>query len=270
MNNCLFTISHPKHYHWLRVCMKSVAKFASGWDSWRIVLPAPHTVELDGLIRDYHDLNPKVPMEIKWFEEWPGKGKLHHMALILEADRLCEEVGAFHNWDSDAIMTEPLDVSELYCDGKPLWGYAPFSETIRALPPVRRWKDNAERALGWEVEYDFMRWFPIILRKEVLEMTRRCITDNTGVAWPNYIRYQRELFPEGFAEYNTVGPVAWRYFHDLYSWNRTPVEAEEDGLHTPENPEGWPPFLRKITKFWTWKKVGDSGELPRLQELGLA
>lgn len=269
MRNWLFTVSHPKHFHWLRVALRSIAKYGTGWDGWQLCLPRPHTPEVDDLLNEYQSRSPGIPLEIHWFDEWPEKGKLHHMALILEADSIRREADAFWHWDSDTVMTAPLDVSEFFRDGKPMWGYAPFSDTIRALPPVENWKNNAERALGWKVEFDFMRWFPICTLREVLLETRQCIMHHTCRPWKEFIREQENTFPEGFAEYNTIGPVAWSHYHDRYAWNRTPVEGLEDGRHTPGQLDGWPAALAKTHKAWGWKPVGADGEGQRLIDAGI-
>lgn len=249
MKNSLLTISHPKHFHWLRVALRSLARNASGWDSIILGLPGPITPEGQWVIDDYNARSPRVPLVLHTFEEHP-KGKLGHMVEILRAPDYAPDVDYFYVWDSDMAMIEPINVQEFYRNGKPMLGWEWFDRTIRALPDVSNWKKAAERALGFPVLKDFMRWFPIIHSRAALLKTREMIPQ----PWADYILAQQNTFPEGFAEFNTIGPVAERCCASDYTFTRFPAYEIEDGTHCyVRSSQVDPPVLSKLYKGWGWQ-----------------
>lgn len=259
MKSALLTISTARHLHWLRTAARSIATYASGFAYWQLMLPRPHTDEWQSFIDDYNARQPRVPLRIGWFDEWPGKGKLHHMALIMEADLICPDSECLVAWDSDMVLLAPLHPEDLMREGKPAYGYIPFAESIAALPPVANWQIAAERALGWPVDLDFMVFFPVLLLPSTLAKTRDCVTTNAGMLWKDYIRAQRNEFPEGFAEYNTLGAVAWKFFHDEYHWIRHPGPQAEIVAN---------PLTSAMYKGWAWRCF-TSEESSRFTKAGL-
>jgi hypothetical protein len=214
---------------------------------------------VDSLIADYLAFGATFPLGVHWFDEIPDKGKLQHMTLLMEMDVFRPEMDAFFNIDSDNVFTGPVDVSEYYRDGKLRIGVALFSETGRVLPPVLNWQKAAERALGWKSEQDMMVWFPIAHIPETLRKTRELIESHTGRPWRDYILEQQNCFPEGFAEYNTLGPVAWRFYHNRYHWDYY-------WLDLPEGATSEPPG--RLYKGWAYKGLSEE-ELALFKRSGL-
>ena len=48
--------------------------------------------------------------------------------------------------------------------------------------------------------------------------TRELIENHTKQSVDEYIKIQKNEFPQTFAEYPTLGEVAWKFFHDDYYW----------------------------------------------------
>lgn len=256
--NSLLTVSHPKHFHWLRTALRSLAKNASGWDEIILALPNPLTEAGQWIINDYIARNPPVPLKLRLFDEWEGKGKLCHMAEILKAPDYYPLTDYFFVWDSDMVMLEPTTCREFYRNGKPMLGWEWFDKTIAALPPVENWKKAAERATGLTVLKDYMRWFPIAHSRAALLKTREVVTVHCGMNWEDYLRAQQNTFPEGFAEFNTIGPVAERFCPTGYTFTRFPAYAPEDGTHNHALiPDIDPPALKKVYKGWGWMQFNE-------------
>lgn len=252
----LYTVSTPKHFHWLPYALRSVAKYAEGFDRWVILLPSccRSDTTLAFIRANYDQHSPKIPLELIWFNEWPERGFLHHEWLVTSADLVCPEATYFCNWDTDMIMLAATHVDEFWRDGIPMLGWQKFADTIRYSPASQNWAIAAEKALGWPVEVDTMRWFPIIHDRDTLAKTRECILQHTGVDPETYVRTSRNEPPHGYgyAEYNTIGPVAWKFFHDRYAWV-----------------QGFHPAVKKQHKGWTFNPVTQK-DLAIFSQAGLA
>jgi len=240
--------------------MRSVAKFGSGWAGWRLMLPFSGQAEGESLACEYMLGPHEVPLDVQYFDEWPNKGKLHHMALVLTADHLVPQAQCFTFWDSDMVMLAPIHASTFFRNNRPMVGFHSFEETIKELPPVVNWKIAAEQALGWQVDFDFMRWFPILHLPEALKLTRARVEMNTRRDAVEYIHDQSNTFPEGFAEYNTIGAVAWRFLHEQYSWHR--YRTVDELCNCP-----WL-YPNKLVKGWAYKGF-TAEEEGRFKEAGL-
>ena len=99
------------------------------------------------------------------------------------------------------------------------------------------WKFAADFALGFPVERETMAWMPIAHVREVYAKTREVIESRFRKSFDSYVRSCRNSFPQAFAEFNTLGGVAHRFFQDRYQWQDVTTQGY--------------PFAGKVVQCWS-------------------
>lgn len=234
MNCEILVVSCQKHFDWLEYCLRSIAKFATGFSGVTIIVPEP---DLDVAVKRWfgQDFGPVTQRWPKCGEEWPEKGMLWHMAQILKADEWCPHADFILHTDSDALFVEPISPEDYVKDGKAILYHERFDSIGRAHPDVLRWQQVTQNCLTFLVVQETMRKLPLVYHRGVYAKAREEIERKTGKPWDEYIRSCENTFPQSFCEHNTLGNVAMQYFPNDY-WL----------LDMERNP--WPP--QKLSQFW--------------------
>lgn len=235
MKTSILIITYCNHFHWLVWCLRSIHKFATGFDE--VVVVVPNTTpsrEVSNLSCMY---DGRVRLHWSTFDEWPGLGFLHHEYMTLCADELLPDSDFVLHMDADCVFCEPVKPEDYFVDGKPVLIGARYDWVVKTFdnPYHYKWRDAVERALGGKSELEFMRRHPAVHYRSVYPKSRECIQRHTGLPSAQYIMRQQNTFPQGFAEFPTLGEVAWRHFHDQYHW-----------LNQENDP--WP--HDKLIQFW--------------------
>lgn len=172
------------------------------------------------------------PIELRWkvFTEWPNKGFVSHMNEIIHADNWCDGDFICHV-DSDCFFYEPVTPDTYFQDGKPILMYSSFDYVCERdnTQAYRNWKTAVERAIGGVCNWECMRRHPAVHYRKTYEQTRSDIAAYTGKRAEQHISEQRSTFPQTFAEFPTLGEVAWRHFRKDYHW----INQETDP-HPPD------------------------------------
>jgi hypothetical protein len=219
MKVSIFIVSCGKHFTWLEYALKSIEKFARGFHEVMVVIPNNEPWgEVSDVINSYHG---PVPLRVFSDEEWPNKGMLWHEWMILNAETICKDAEYILHTDSDCVFTEPVSPEDYFVEGKPVLMYARYEWCCQRFnnPNFMHWKTAVENALGGVSEFEFMRRHPAVHLRDVYTLTRDLIFRNTGKTPQDYIIGCREEYPQGFAEFPTLGEVAWRHFHGRYHWH---------------------------------------------------
>lgn len=220
MNTELLVISCGKHFNHLIYAMRSIEKFARGFSAVRVVIPR---VDIDrfsteitaNIVRQ----EGSCPVIVEGFDEWPNQGMLHHMHIVMHSDQYCPEAHFIMHFDSDWVFTHPVTPDDFMVDGKPLIVYGSFDWLInRVQANLRMWQEATENAIGKPVPFETMRWPRLIYCRELYRAARTVIENYTGKGMVEFMRAQRNEFPQSFCEYVTLGNVAWRFHRDRYSW----------------------------------------------------
>lgn len=223
MNTSILIVTHQKDFPWLVWCLKSIARFASGFSAVKISIPS-NTVAADitTLSSLYHKCSPSIPLLWDVFDEWMGKGFVHHEYQVICADWLLSEADLVLHMDSDCVFFKPTTPEGYIVNGKPVLIGAPYDYVVNRFrnPYHYKWKEAVERCLGGVSEQEFMRRHPAVHVREVYEKTRQLISEHTGMRASEFIRGQQNSFPQGFAEFPTLGEVAWRHFRNRYHFLR--------------------------------------------------
>lgn len=213
----IFIVSVAKHFSHLKYALRSINKFASGFNS--VVLAVPRG-DVEALYQQTEFDRFRQP---NWFlcpfDEWPGKGMLHHMFLEMEAPNFCPFAEAILHFDSDWVFKEPVTPEDFLKDGKPVCMYASFDWLVnKQQANLIMWKEAVERAIGIPAPFEMMRWPQLIHIPPVYQTAENLIVAHNKMPMADYIKAQRNEFPQTFAEYPTLGMVAWEFYRDRYHW----------------------------------------------------
>lgn len=135
--------------------------------------------------------------------------------------------------DSDCIFTQPCCVTDLFHNNKAILLKTPYSVFAEAEKKtgikqnVLNWKHITENILGFDVEYEYMRRFPLTFSRYTL----------TGLETYNIKEYARKLTDNSLSEFNLMGAYAEKHHPELYYF----VDTEKNDL---------PPLY--CHQFWSW------------------
>lgn len=253
MKTSILIVTCEKHFHWLKWCLKSIAKFATGFHE--VVIGVPSDTDWRKVLNFCSGYDGKVFLRFYHFDDWPGRGFLRHMDRIIYADQICLEADFILHMDSDCIFAEPVTPGDYFVDGKPVLMFGSYDWVSVRFNPWRKpasesyflyWKKAVEACLGGVSLNEFMRRHPAVHYRETYQMTRESIEKHTGWECSEYIRSMRNEFPQSVCEFNTLGEVAWRRLHDGYHW----VNQETEGR--PHD---------KLIEFWSHGPIDKEQEL---------
>jgi len=213
MNTEIFIVSCAKHFPWLDYALQSINKFASGFS--RVTVAIPHT-EMDALVERNIDCPSAI---VRTGDEWPGKGMLWHMSQIMRSDEWCPDADFILHTDSDCIFTEPFSPDDYFVNGKPVLMHASFKWLINTQQAnLEMWQRAVAAAVGWKPSEETMRRHPAVHPRKIYAKARECIEAYTKMPCDDYIKSCENAFPQTFAEFPTLGAVAWRFFRNDYHW----------------------------------------------------
>lgn len=247
----ILIVSYAKDLPFFEACAKSIGKNARGFYAVKVVVP---TADVDY----FRPAAEPHGIAVCGFDEEPGKGFLSHMRMKCYADHHFPEADVIFHLDADSVIAEPVTPEDWIRDGKVLLPYCEFRHylTTPLLPDEQAtfmgftgkkvdlnrgqyfWKFTSEFALGWEVRRETMQWMPIAHVREVYPKMRELIKARHK-DFDYYVMSCRNSFPQTFCEFNALGAVAFKYFHERYEWH----DVNERGL----------PFARVIQ---TWSHGG--------------
>ena len=257
MNVELLVISCAKHFSHLQYALRSIQKFARGFSACRVVIPRQDIPAMDSMVFVFPpDFKDGFPIVVDGFDEWPNQGMLHHMHIIMHADQYCPDADIIMHFDSDWVFTKPVTPQDFLVEGKPLIMYGSFDWLVNQVQGnLKMWQDATENAIGKPVPIETMRWPRLLFWRDLYPMARREIEMWTGKNMVEFMRAQRNEFPQTFCEYVTLGNVAWRYHREKYFWR----DQKTHGF-----PEPW-----KVHQAWSHEPP-TAANLEFYRKLGIA
>lgn len=220
----------------------SLKKFATGFHELVVVVPTPD-VELFTAAAEVCAPVFAQGVRVVGFDERPGKGMLHHMVKILAADELCPDADAILHLDADCLFTSPVTPADYLENGKPVI-FRQRYENFRQCDSRYSWKACVRNATGIDPEWETMVRHPNTYLRSIYPLVRDIIGNHVQQDWAEYILSCRNVYPQTFAEFPTIGAVAIQCDPNAYHWidcNRLP-----DGSWsiTPADRE------QKLLAFW--------------------
>lgn len=196
----IFIKTWPRDYDWLRYCLRSIDKFASGFR--RIVVVAP-----DMAI-------PQSCRKMEWIGEADREpGYLWQQRVKLYADEK-SDADYILFMDSDCIFTRPVEPNTFMRGGKVKWAHAPFREDEK-----RAWQPVMSKFLNQEVGGSFMAAHPFLFPRWLFEALREFCRVTHKQELSDYIMAQAD--PKNmlsFSEFNCAGAFAWFHHREKFEW----------------------------------------------------
>jgi len=228
----IFIRTYPEDYKWLKFCLQSINKYASGFRKIWIVSPED------------------VPFADTQGYEWKQMndecedGYLSQQIHKLYADNITNyEANYILHIDSDTLFTRPVTPQDFFSAGdmgeplgtnsKLIWYYTPYEHTQTP------WKVITQKFLGEDPPFEFMRRLPMMIPTWLYPKLRQFCFDKHKVTLGDYVKAQ--TYRE-FSEFNALGAYAWFFEHDKFHWVNT-MEGEMP-----------PPFARQ---FWSYGGIND-------------
>lgn len=208
MNVSILMVTFRRDLEFSEYSMRSVRKFASGFGSNICVVPTADEAM-------YRELAEPLGFTVKTFEERPARGFVHHEAIICEADQWCPGADAVLHLDADTLMTAPQGASDYFIDDRPIL-YRERYANFRNHPNRYGWKECVRQATGIDPEWETMCRHPAVHLRSAYRLTQAAIGEHTGMDWKEYILSCKNSYPQGFAEFPTLGAVVIERCPDLY------------------------------------------------------
>lgn len=207
----IFIVTFYKDAEWLKYCLASIKRFATGFLETVVVFPDRDVDVLQPICEESGIDNIMVDT----FTEAEGKGMINHMAIEMLADEYCFSDYVLH-LDSDCIFTEPVTPGDYFVDGKPVLLIEHYDRFIDRYPTILQWKVTSEKALKFKCEFECMRRHPAVHRRDLYPRVRQRIEKAHGMPFLEYVLSVKPTFPQGISEYNVLGAYAHKEMHDFY------------------------------------------------------
>ena len=238
--NChLFLVTYGRDLPYLEFALKSIAKFATGFSKLHVLVPEEDVEKVKPLT--YCGI--QFPFKVEGFEEWIGQGMLGHMYQIMMADHWCPDADFIAHIDADIVFIEPVTPEDYIKDGRPYLRYEPFASIGQRHGGVAVWQGVTQKCLPFPVVNETMRAHPGVFHHGLYARAREMMIKRTTMPVFDYLKEQRNEFPQTFCEFNTLGNVAMHEFPDHYNF----VEQKTD---CPDPPN-------KLQQFWSHGSIGE-------------
>jgi hypothetical protein len=193
--------SYYKDFGWLRYCLRSIDRFCSDFNRVLVIVPES--------CRERIHRSPFDGVEFRFCPNY-ADDYLGQQVTKLYADTLSDADYILHV-DSDCTFKVPARPADFFCEGRPQLMITPNKFFHTNLT----WQRSTERALGFAVEYDYMRRHPHIYPRWLYGELRAHIRARHRCELADYILAQG---PMGFSEFNAIGALAHRRYPNKFSW----------------------------------------------------
>lgn len=203
MKTDIFIVSFLKDVEWLKLCLRSIQKFATGFEQVMVALPSQDMFEVINILAKDENGKWTFPVHTRSYSDDPDNGHMMHQVQKCCADVYCPQADFILHMDSDCIFTEPVTPGDYLVDGKPvllidLW------ENVGA---AQIWRGPTERAVGWNTLHETMRRHPAVHYRWIYYALRDRIEELHGPFF-QYILGQKGTDQYEFSEFNALGQIA--------------------------------------------------------------
>lgn len=209
----IFIVTYFLDAEWLRHCLYSIKKFATGFAGVTVVFPDRDFDELSAVC-----LGAEIDhLTIEMFTEAEGKGMIHHMAVEMLADEYTRSDFILH-MDSDCLFIEPVTPLDYFVEGKPVLLMEQYSRFAERYPTILQWKTTSEKALNFPCPFETMRRHPAVHHRSLYSRVRQRIEEVHKKPFLEYVLSCKPDFPQGISEFNVLGAYARQEMLDQYHW----------------------------------------------------
>jgi hypothetical protein len=205
--------TYPGDFCWLWHCLDQIRRHARGFRRVHIVVPEGDSGPLRHLTEEIIHECPR------YHDDYIGQQITKMLAdTFTDADLIM-------HMDSDVMLTRETSPEDFLEDGRVVLFHEPYEKTGSPWQPV------VAEILGWTPEHEFMRRHPFMYPSWLYGETRRLIEQIHGTPFDEYVISRPH---RSFSEFNVLGAVAWKYFHDRFVWSL----PEQGQVHARQ--------------FWSW------------------
>lgn len=203
----IFIRTYSGDLKWLAHSLKSIHRFCKGFRDIIIVIPEGQRHLLDG----FNLTMEKIFTCDIYKDDYLGQ----------QITKVCADYYSDAEYimfgDSDTLITRELRPEYLFKGGKPIILKTSYEKLGDAVP----WKPITERAVGFNVEFEFMRRHPFLYNASTLKLLRSHIKKVHGKEIVDYVIEQPN---RGFSEFNAIGAIANKLQPDMYYFQNTETE----------------------------------------------
>lgn len=263
----ILIVSCKRDVELLDYCLRSIKKYATGFSGVTLAVPVADVRHFQKFQRD--------EVKITTFVEPDGKGMMMHEVVICRADEMCPHADHVLHVDSDCLFWRPVTPLDYIHGGRCLMVRERYDEIALRNPNRLIWRRCVEVATGITPDHENMVRHPSIFPRALYPRLRVIVENHTGKKFDNYVLSCENGFPQGFAEFPTLGAIAIQEMPDKFAF--VDYDHARDGqecgipagtayqyLYRPERDflvEGW--SHAGLARYRTdWDKFL-SGELPK-------
>lgn len=199
----IFIKSFSGDYEWLKYCLRSIQRFATGFRRVIVVVPEGENPPT-GTFEQVHFIHER------------GDGYMNQQVVKLHADEFTDAEFITY-MDSDTIFTCPVCPSDLIVDSRRVrWLYTPYASLGDDGSHV--WKAVTSKFIKQPAELEFMRRHPFTVPAWALREMRRWTRQNHGIGLEQYVLEQPN---REFSEFNAIGAFLWYHHPGHVEWQNT-------------------------------------------------
>lgn len=223
----ILIVTYWKDFPWLAYCIKCIQKYCRGFHGVTIAIPHRDVGALDNAMVGVPSDSP-VRVVVRAFHEVPGKGMLHHMAMMALADKFVPEGTKYvllH--DADGMFHTPSTPEHFFWENKPYYlirTWASLGVLDRRHPIAKvasdcaMWKEPTDAQLGWDTEWYTMcvntQAYPV----EFFKPYREYLEQRHRQPFEQYMTSGRNEFPQSIMDHTAMGAWAHRFMYDRFTW----------------------------------------------------
>jgi hypothetical protein len=162
-----------------------------------------------------------------------------------KADEICPIADFILHIDSDCVFTDNVTPDDYFVNGNPVLLYQSYESLFRlqggATGGYGNWQNVTSIALGWKVLNETMRRHPSVHYRGIYKDMRDFITKRFG-SFDEYVLSRKDIYPQGFTEFNTLGSFVEKFHNDKYHW----INVEEPANRPKDKVlQNWSHFLHR-------------------------
>lgn len=227
MKTDIFIRSYLGDFEWLKYCLRSLAKYASGFNE--IILCVPQRDH--EILKSWNLSRERVISCSNYSNDYLGQQVTKLTAFkYSDADRILFI-------DSDVIILKPI-TPDTFMLGKKIQMYKTKYDREK-LGDACCWQRITKNAIGFEPEFEYMRRLPLMYWRETLVKVYEFM-EKRGLPVEAHVMAQPN---KEFSEFNLLGAFADAFEKDKYEIQDTDI--------TPISP----PVLKQ---YWSWGGLSDA------------
>lgn len=224
----ILIVSYWKDFPWLVYCLRSIQKFCTGFSGVTVAIPRSDRQRFESEVWSQIPGFDSSWIHVREFDEVPGKGMLHHMAVMASAHEYVPQGTKYvllH--DSDGIFTMPSRPEHFFADDLPYWlirTWASLGVLDRRHPIAKvasdcaMWKGPTDAQLGWDTEYYTMCVNTQAMPIDFFPAYCEFLEDRHRQSFLQYFLSGQNQWPQDRMDFTAMGAWAMRFMPDKFRW----------------------------------------------------